>query len=471
MRSNNSQQKRPNQPNRTISLKTNAKEFVPGGRPNQHQKQQQDEKKTLGRVEKEKKIVELYKNFHSLVCDVSESFINNEDSYVDDNKKLIDCMREHKKLAGYTPYALFDGCPDALIEYITLEGVTRKVKKHLSIYVSACISDTVMGLPRWSNEIWNKLKLFVTKSQEELYINKVGNVDALITASDLGFKDSRLESAIINIQRMIRQKDERINFKIQSFKELADKKFYAPDEELSIVKWNSHCIPEYISLLRQNIHQTSILQGIDRFIFENDTDSLSQLVYEYKYRIIAATMFEYDTIYKMLVLLSYITRGNLATYRYQELNSLKFIVYQLKECAKASRFQDTCINKKDMVRLISLPVASLVFISNKLKEFDLSIGKDLMCKLLTLDIDKLEADQVRKWYLDIITESDEDATKKSEITVELLKRFLDHEIDIPVVENFCREKLAASKEYLLKHKRLVNFCYNPDKVEIANLSI
>lgn len=407
---------------------------------------------------------EDYEKFLLCIGDASESYINGEDDYPENYKILLECMNKYREKHGYYPYTLFTDCSDAFYEYIAKEGVNKKVEKHLHHYVSLCI--------RKKNGFeWNKLKDFISeeKREKELYLLDVEDSQALIDASNMGLKDSQLEGAIRNIQRLIRgEKTEKVS--IDSFRGMKEMFFYDQDEETSFVRWNSHCVLEYtIAKLRNNAPDfpTCIRDGIDFFIFGDNTRCLSNEILEKKQKILdwnAVEMYDYDTLYKLSCLTRPYLQGILIEKRNPDFSILKFLTFREGNDNGKTR-------KRIYENVVNTPLKPLRQIFALLSSISSKKGREILEGFMSLKLEDLTVEEVRKWYQNISIKSDTDAVKDSNITESDLQRFLDFEIDIPAVELFCRDFLTTEKDRIQKAHSIGKYQISQDATIIQSIEV
>jgi hypothetical protein len=175
-------------------------------------------------------------------------------------------------------------------------------------------------------------------------------------------------------------------------------------------------------------------------------------------------MCDYDTVYKLSRLIRPYLQGILLEKRNPDMSILKFLVFQEGKDNGAMR-------KRTYEIVINTPLKPLREIFALLPSISPKKGREILESFVTLQIEGLTIEQVRKWYHDITIKSDANAVKDTEVSEFDLKRFLDHEIDIPSVELFCRDFLVTEQKRIQKAHSIGKYQISQDATIIQSIEV
>jgi hypothetical protein len=365
-------------------------------------------------------------------------------------------MDRYRELTGYYSFiSNYYDCPEALKLYVEVEGLDKIEEKDIKTYMYMFLENYIGDYYRSDSEkshsccdsTWDifKQRLSELEMERNIYVDKCNNTKILIEASEVGVKDPNLESAIVKIQRLIRGQDSAIE-KVKSSREIDYKHSDFDSEEISIVRWNSHCIPEFISsYIRNNVAHVPFLYGVNSFIFGDTNESLQKLVYDKK-----CMLFEKfkqytnsnDAMLKFHYFTSLIGNGDSDAVRCEYRDKLKFL----------NLTTNTDIKEIVIEEFSRLSLSNMEIVIKRMP-FLLS-GQSILQTFSKVQVKKLDDSSLRDWFLQIVCDSYDDLVKDKDLSAHRLMKYIELETDSRRARRLCRELLQSYQKVLNEGKPL-----------------
>lgn len=400
-------------------------------------------------INNENSRVQIYKEFTDLLGVCCDSFCGGEPCDVTD--QVLNIMELYRSLTGEYPYdSILYFCVPAFIKYLQIDGIKPEIYEDICKHITTAISEGD-NLPYW-DILRNSLnKCGKEWSNKELFISTISNnngAKVLVQASQLGFRDHRFEHAIITLQRFIRYRKQNplknfnnrnewlSNFNkshhcpqsdwkqhlihLDSFAETTHR-FETSDEdsEISFVRWNRKCIPEFfIEFIKSNkqFYDYEFSFGVSDFVSGGisvpNFDELVKMKRDQLYRKNFEFLMDDDAVAKTGILIRLLANKTLTSFRNPERDILKFINFTLNDpppkWVEKHYIRDTPIAKCYIDRLNSLGFTDLELIFSILPKCLSSFGRDLLYRFSQIQIDTLDVSLTRQWFLDLVIDSIKD---------------------------------------------------------------
>ncbi len=432
--------------------------------------------------------------------------------------KVSSIMETYRTIAGCYPYCsntvgagTFRFAPPAFATYLKTEGIRPEIFESVPMIIESAIEEGARA------SHWPALRDAVRAAarawpDRELFLTRVGSARILCEASALGFTDSRLEHAITTLQRLVRyrrahplgpgedrhtwlarfeaeghapdpaSRDRLVH--LRSFGEANRRLNYRGEEaELSFVRWNRRCIPEFIGeFIRSGgeFFDYEFAYGVGTFVSGGAEIDITSLVNEKRdrlYRANSELLLDDDALAKTAALARIYLEGGLGKLRHPRRDLLKFLDFTLNDPppqwveGQHRLNREIPIAKCYIERLDSLPLHVIEDIFRALPKCRASYGRELLSRFAQADVEKLDAEGVRRWLLDLIIDSADDLCDKTAISPKDFRAFLKASVrDSPGPVALARAHLRNAQKQVREGKPLYNYKVWVEPVKVSTVT-